>query len=91
MVKISSDRRFTFGKYKGKLVSEVIQNDPQYIEYLCTKIAWIFTDWERQAVRNLRHRQQNKDCYSANGRCRTPFEREMYNLIQEIYGDKTRI
>lgn len=83
MVKISSDRRFEFGKYSGKLVSEVIEKDPQYIEYLCTKIKWIFTDSEKQSLRNLRSRQKNRDIRSYGVKTRTPFEEEMYRIINQ--------
>ena len=38
MVRISEDRRFEFGKYKGLTVNEVIKKDPQYVEYLSEKI-----------------------------------------------------
>lgn len=81
MVKISKDRRFEFGKYRGRLVSDIIGNDPQYIEYLCKKISWIFTDSELQSLKNLRSRQSNRDIYSSHVRARTPFEDEMYRLI----------
>lgn len=84
MVKISPDRRFEFGKYNGKLVSEVIQKDPQYIEYLCTRISWIFTDSERQSLRNLRNKQKNKDIHSFGVKSRSPFEEEMYKLINRM-------
>lgn len=81
MVKISLDRRFEFGKYNGCLVSDVIKNDPQYIEYMCTKVGWIFTDEEKQSLRNLRNRQKNRDIHSKNVKTRTAFEEEMYRLI----------
>ena len=63
MVRISYDRRFEFGKYKGFSVMEVINKDPQYVEYISSKLRWLFTDRELQALRNLRHKQKNKDIH----------------------------
>lgn len=83
MVKISSDRKFEFGKYNGCFVSDIIKKDPQYIEYMCTKIGWIFTDEEKQSLRNLRSRQRNKDIRSRNVKTRTAFEEEMYRLFSK--------
>ena len=83
MVRISYDRRFEFGKYKGFSVMEVIDKDPQYVEYISSKIRWLFTDREMQALRNLRHRQKNKDIRMSNVRTRTPFEEEMYKLYRK--------
>ena len=83
MVRISYDRRFEFGKYKGFSVMEVIDKDPQYVEYISSKIRWLFTDREMQTLRNLRHRQKNKDTRMSNVRTRTPFEEEMYKLYRK--------
>lgn len=83
MVRISYDRRFEFGKYKGFSVMEVIDKDPQYVEYISSKIRWLFTDREMQTLRNLRHRQKNKDIRMSNVRTRTPFEEEMYKLYRK--------
>lgn len=83
MVRISYDRRFEFGKYKGFSVMEVIDKDPQYVEYISSKIRWLFTDREMQALRNLRHKQKNKDIRMSNVRTRTPFEEEMYKLYRK--------
>lgn len=83
MVRISYDRRFEFGKYKGFSVMEVIDKDPQYVEYISSKIRWLFTDREMQTLRNLRHKQKNKDIRMSNVRTRTPFEEEMYNLYRK--------
>lgn len=84
MVRISKDRRFEFGKYKGRLVAEIIMKDAQYIEYLCTKISWIFTDYEKQSLRNLRYRQKNKDIHTFGVKTRTLFEEEMYMIINNF-------
>ena len=84
MVRISYDRRFEFGKYKGFSVMEVIDKDPQYVEYISSKIRWLFTDREMQTLRNLRNRQKNKDIHMSNVRTRTPFEEEMYKLYQKL-------
>lgn len=81
MVRISSDRRFRFGKYKGEFVSEIVNKDPHYIEFLCTKIPWIFTDGEKQSVKNLRSREKNKDICTLNVKHRTPLEEEFYRII----------
>ena len=83
MVRISYDRRFEFGKYKGFSVMEVIDKDPQYVEYISSKIRWLFTDREMQTLRNLRHKQKNKDIRTSNVRTRTPFEEEMYKLYRK--------
>ena len=83
MVRISYDRRFEFGKYKGFSVMEVIDKDSQYVEYISSKIRWLFTDREMQTLRNLRHRQKNKDIRMSNVRTRTPFEEEMYKLYRK--------
>lgn len=83
MVRISYDRRFEFGKYKGFSVMEVIDKDPQYVEYISSKIRWLFTDREMQTLRNLRYRQKNKDIRMSNVRTRTPFEEEMYKLYRK--------
>lgn len=83
MVKISSDRRFEFGKYNGHHVSEIIRKDPQYIEYLSNKIGWIFTEREKRDLRNLLSRKKNNDFYSENLKYRTPFEEEMYRLANK--------
>lgn len=84
MVKISADRRFEFGKYEGLTVNEVIQKDPQYVEYLSSKIGWLFTDSELQTLRNLRHRQKNRDICTFNVKSRTPFEEEMYRVANRF-------
>ena len=83
MVRISYDRRFEFGKYKGLSVMEVIYKDPQYVEYISSKLRWLFTDREMQTLRNLRNRQKNKDIHMSNVRTRTPFEEEMYKLYSK--------
>ena len=84
MVRISYDRRFEFGKYKGFSVMDVINKDPQYVEYISSKIGWLFNDREMQALRNLRHKQKNKDIQMSNVRTRTRFEEEMYKLYQKL-------
>lgn len=84
MVRISYDRRFEFGKYKGFSVMDVINKDPQYVEYISSKIGWLFNDREMQTLRNLRQRQKNKDIHMSNVRTRTPFEEEMYKLYQKL-------
>ena len=84
MVRISEDRRFEFGKYKGLTVNEVIKKDPQYVEYLSEKIHWLFNDTELQTLRNLRHRQKNKDICLFNVKSRTPLEEEMYNVFRQL-------
>lgn len=83
MVRISYDRRFEFGKYKGFSVMDVINKDPQYVEYISSKIGWLFNDREMQALRNLRQRQKNKDIHMSNVRTRTRFEEEMYALYKK--------
>ena len=83
MVRISYDRRFEFGKYKGLSVMEVIYKDPQYMEYMSSILRWLFTDREMQTLRNLRNRQKNKDIHMSNVRTRTPFEEEMYKLYRK--------
>ena len=84
MVRISYDRRFEFGKYKGFSVMDVINKDPQYVEYISSKIGWLFNDREMQALRNLRQRQKNKDIHMSNVRTRTRFEEEMYKIYQNL-------
>lgn len=84
MVRISEDRRFEFGKYEGLTVNEVIKKDPQYIEYMSSKIKWLFTESEMQTLRNLRHRQKNKDICLSNVKSRTPFEEEMYKVFKQF-------
>jgi hypothetical protein len=83
MVRISSDRRFKFGKYNGEFVSNIVKKDPRYIEFLCTKIPWIFTDGEKQSVRNLRSREKNKDICTLSVKYRTPLEEEFYRIINK--------
>ena len=63
MVRISYDRRFEFGKYNGFSVLDVIYKDPQYVEYISSKIGWLFNDREMQVLCNLRHKQKNKDSH----------------------------
>lgn len=84
MVKISLDRHFEFGKYNGLAVSEVIEIDPQYIEYMSSKISWLFNNNEKQTLRNLRSRQKNKDIRTFNVQSRTPFEEEMYRVFNKF-------
>lgn len=83
MNRISYDRRFEFGKYKGFSVMDVINKDPQYVEYISSKLRWLFTDREIQTLRNLRHKQKNKDIQMSSVRTRTPFEEEMYALYKK--------
>ena len=84
-VRISpNERRFEFGKYVGLSVMEVIEKDPQYIEYMSTKITWLFTDHEKQVVRNLRNRQANKDIHMIHVKGRSKFEDEMYSIFHKI-------
>lgn len=84
MVRISADRRFEFGKYNGLTVSEVMEKDPQYLEYMNSKISWLLNETEKQSLRNLRSRQRNKDIYSRNVKSRTPFEEEMYKVFKRF-------
>ena len=84
MVRISKDRRFEFGKYEGLTVSEVMKKDLQYVEYLNSKISWLFSDYEKQTMRNMRNRQKNKDIYMTNVKSRTLFEEEMYNVFKRF-------
>lgn len=84
-VRISpNERRFEFGKYVGLSVMEVIEKDPQYIEYMSRKITWLFTDHEKQVVRNLRSRQSNRDIHMVHAKCRSNFEDEMYSIFHKI-------
>jgi len=50
------DNRFTFGKYKGKLLSEIIRNDPQYItwakENIPGFIKHVMREWKNDQVQN---------------------------------------
>ena len=84
MVRISFDRRFEFGKYKGFSVMEVIYKDPQYVEYISSKLRWLLTEKEIQALRELRHKQKNRDIRMSNVRTRTPVEEEMCKLYQKL-------
>lgn len=84
-VRISPNERcFEFGKYVGLSVMEVIEKDPQYIEYMSTKITWLFTDHEKQVVRNLRNRQENRDIHMIHVKGRSKFEDEMYSIFHKI-------
>lgn len=84
-VRISpNERHFEFGKYVGLSVMEVIEKDPQYIEYMSTKITWLFTDHEKQVVRNLRSRQSNRDIHMIHVKGRSKFEDEMYSIFHKI-------
>jgi uncharacterized protein (DUF3820 family) len=38
------DDEFTFGKHKGKVVSDVIEQDPEYLLWLIENTAWEFDE-----------------------------------------------
>jgi len=38
---IQKTYKFTFGKYKGKLVSEVLKENPSYIKWVHENVDWI--------------------------------------------------
>lgn len=81
MVRISKDRIFQFGKYAGISVADVIKEDPSYIEFLTNKFKWLFNDFEKQMLRNVKNRNCNKDIHMTNVNTRTSFEEEMYRLF----------
>lgn len=83
MVSISIDREFEFGKYCGLKVGEIIKKDLQYVEYLNSKIPWIFTDIEKQTMRNLRNNLSNYDILQTNVKHRSRLEEEIYGLIHK--------
>ena len=84
MVRLSADRKFEFGKYAGLSFDEVMSKDLQYVEYINSKITWLFTDGEKQKMRNLRNKMSNRDVKTFNVKSRTPFEEEMYKLLNQI-------
>lgn len=84
MVRISNDRRFEFGKYEGLTVSEVMEKDFQYVEYINSKLSWLFNDEEKQKIRNMSHKKKNRDIHMVNVKTRTPFEEEMYKVFKQI-------
>jgi hypothetical protein len=40
------ESKFTFGKYKGQLVAEILQNDPEYIQWCVDNIHWFRFKYE---------------------------------------------
>lgn len=83
-VKMSIDRRFEFGKYKGLTFIEVLGKDLQYVVYLSSKINWLFNDSEKTTIRNAVHKNKNKDIHMVNVKSRTPFEEEMYKVFRQF-------
>lgn len=86
MIKISSDRKLGFGKYCGFSVNDIIDTDPQYFEYMSSKVNCLFNEHELQRLRNIRSKSANKDIHSHNVKTRTKFEEEMYS----IFGKETK-
>lgn len=84
MVRMTSDRRFCFGKYEGLTVDEVIKKDFQYVYYINSKIKFLFTDSEKRKIRNIHNKEINTDIYATNVKHRTKFEEEMYGLINKF-------
>lgn len=41
---IKREGKFTFGKHKGKFVSDVIKNDPQYVKWALDNVEWFNLD-----------------------------------------------
>lgn len=78
------DRRFEFGKYNGFTVKEIILKDPSYIEFMSSKVNWLFTSEEKQELRNFRSRQKNKDVNKKNDKSRSSFENEMYHIFRNL-------
>lgn len=46
---IKREDKFTFGKHKGKFVSDVIESDPQYVNWALNNVEWFNLD---DALRN---------------------------------------
>lgn len=84
VVRMTLDRRFEFGKYKGITFDEVLGKDLQYVSYLSSKISWLFTDSEKWAIRNAIHKNKNNDIHMINVKSRTPFEEEMYRVFNRF-------
>lgn len=84
IVRMTPDRRFEFGKYKGITFNEVLEKDLQYVVYLSNKINWIFTEREKCAIRNAIHKNKNNDIHMVNVKSRTPFEEEMYRVFNKF-------
>lgn len=84
VVRMTLDRRFEFGKYKGITFDEVLEKDLQYVVYLSNKINWLFTEREKCAIRNVIHKNKNNDIHMVNVKSRTPFEEEMYRVFNKF-------
>ena len=81
----SADRRFEFGKYNGYTVLDIIKKNPGYIEYMLSKVGgWLFTKSEKQALRNFRSKQKNKDVFMSNVKTRNAIEEEMYGILRKL-------
>lgn len=73
--------RFTFGKFKGKSISEVIDTDPHYVEWAVNNVDWFDIDDEQreELEKSLKNaRRSNKypnSTYSEDGEiaCRDAF------------------
>lgn len=55
---MTNDRKFTFGKYRGRLISDVIKFDAQYVNWAAQCVEWF--DLTDQEIREL-HEQFEKD------------------------------
>lgn len=84
MVKMTYDRKFNFGKYKGFSFNEILEKDFQYLEYMNSKIKWLFNVSEKIKIRNTSNRLSNRDIITINGKCRSDFEEEMYNIFNKM-------
>lgn len=84
MIKLSKERIFCFGKYKGHNFTDVLTSDLQYLDYISSKLTWLFNDFEKQQIKNMRNCIKNKDVYLSNVKYRTPFEEEMYNVLRKM-------
>lgn len=77
-------RKFTFGKYKGELIIEVIRMKPWYIEWLLKRVQWFKLNKEEEEFYN----QTVKDWYEAWNNVRYAFKtgsgaaKEMYKTVE---------
>ena len=51
------ESEFTFGKYKGSQVEDVIEDDPEYIRWLCENTGKYFDDEVHEALERRERRR----------------------------------
>ncbi|MCM1219655.1 MAG: hypothetical protein NC548_34680 [Lachnospiraceae bacterium] len=81
---IKRDDKFTFGKFKGKTVLEVIETDPRYVAWAIKNVEWFDIDDELKERLKESMSKQRHSCNFSHSQ--SHWSEEVYLAGQDAFG-----